>query len=30
MYAQVLHEKGIPLDDIATMAIKNPAPRVMP
>lgn len=25
MYAQVLHEKGIPLDDIATMAIRNPA-----
>ncbi len=25
MFAQVLHEKGISLEDIATMAIKNPA-----
>ena len=25
MYAQDLHEKGISLEDIATMAIKNPA-----
>lgn len=25
MYAQVLHEKGVTLDDIATMAIRNPA-----
>ena len=25
MFAQVLHEKGVSLEDIATMAIKNPA-----